>query len=70
MNWLNLVLMVVSVMIIAIVLLQAQGTGLGKVMGGSGGGYRSKKGLENFLFYLTIALVVVFSILSLLNVLK
>lgn len=70
MNWINVLLMIISVLIMGVVLLQAQGTGLGKAWGGSGGGYRSKKGLEKFMFYLTIFLIIAFSSLSLLNVLK
>lgn len=57
-----------SLALIAVILLQAQGTGLGGVFGGGGEEYRSKRGVEKILFYLTIGLSVVFLGLSLLGV--
>jgi len=59
---------VVSLALITAILLQAQGTGLGVVFGGGGEEYRSKRGLEKLLFYVTIALSVVFLGLSLVGV--
>lgn len=58
----------VSLALIAVVLLQAQGTGLGGIFGGGGEEYRSKRGVEKILFYLTIGLSVIFLGLSLLGV--
>lgn len=52
----------------ATILLQAKGTGLGLTFGGSGGEYRSKRGLERILFFGTIILSAVFLGLSLLGV--
>ena len=57
-----------SLALIAAILLQAQGTGLGSLFGGAGGEYRSKRGVEKMLFYTTIALSVVFLGLSLVGV--
>ncbi len=57
-----------SLALIAVVLLQAQGTGLGGLFGGGGEEYRSKRGVEKMLFYATIALSIVFLGLSLLGV--
>ena len=59
---------ITSLALIIIVLLQAQGTGLGGLFGGGGEEYRSKRGVERILFYLTIALSVIFLGLSLLGV--
>lgn len=58
----------VSLALIAVILLQAQGTGLGEIFGGGSGEYRSKRGVEKMLFYMTIGLSVVFLGLSLLGV--
>ena len=66
---LNLVQIVVALLLIAVVLLQPQGTGLGKAWGGSGGSYRSKRGMERALFALTILLALIFATLSIINVL-
>ncbi len=57
-----------SLALIVVVLLQAQGTGLGGLFGGGGEGYRSKRGVEKMLFYLTIILSVAFLGLSVLGV--
>lgn len=54
-----------SILIIVLVILQTQGTGLGAAWGGGGETYHTKRGVEKFLFYLTIASVVVFTVFSL-----
>jgi preprotein translocase subunit SecG len=51
---------IVSITITALVLLQAQGTGLGATWGGGGETYHTKRGVEKVLFYLTIVLIVIF----------
>lgn len=56
---------VLSVMITALILLQAQGTGLGSTWGGGGETYHTKRGVEKALFYLTIAFITIFAGLSL-----
>ncbi len=61
---LTLVLVVVSIALIAVVILQQNGTGLGSSFGGSGESYRSKRGVEKIIQYATIALVVLFAVLS------
>lgn len=66
---LNLVQMVVALSLITVILLQPKGTGLGKAWGGSGGSYRTKRGMEKALFFLTIVLALIFAVLSVINVL-
>lgn len=56
---------VLSVIITALVLLQAQGTGLGSTWGGGGETYHTKRGLEKVLFYLTITTIISFAGVSL-----
>lgn len=56
---------VVCGMLIGAILLQNRAEGLGKMFGGGGEVFRTKRGLEKFLYYLTIFLIVVLVFLSL-----
>ena len=58
---LNILIVVSSILIIGVVLLQNQGSGLGNAFGGSSNSYRSRRGAERGLFSLTIFLAVVLS---------
>ncbi len=55
---------VIAVALILAVLLQVRGGGLGGIFGQADTVYRTKRGVEKTLFQLTIALVVLFVILS------
>ncbi len=59
-NLLNIIMALSSVALIGVVLLQNQGSGIGEAFGGGGGAnvYRSKRGVEKGLFFLTIVLAV------------
>jgi preprotein translocase subunit SecG len=59
--------MILAVALIASILLQQRGTGLGGAFGGEITAYRSRRGIERTLFRLTIVLVVLFVAFSLLN---
>jgi preprotein translocase subunit SecG len=59
--------MILAIALIASILLQQRGTGLGGAFGGEVTAYRSRRGIERTLFRLTIALAVLFVIFSLLN---
>jgi len=57
---------VVAILLMVAILMQNRGAGLGGAFGGTGGGvYLTKRGLEKKLFIATIALAVVFILLSL-----
>ena len=47
-------------LLIAAILLQQQGVGLGATFGGEGNSFRTKRGLEKGLYYVTIVLVALF----------
>lgn len=49
---------VISLLLSAVILVQQQGVGLGGAFGGEGNIYRSRRGVEKFLFYATIVLAV------------
>lgn len=57
---LNILQIVFAVLLIAAVLLQARGSGLGAVFGGEGNIFRTKRGLDKILFYFTIVVSILF----------
>lgn len=66
--YLNIIQIIVSVALIVLVLLQAKGGGLSTLFGGEGSIYRTRRGLEKTLFRFTIALAILFGLVSLLSV--
>jgi preprotein translocase subunit SecG len=59
---------IISLVIIALVLLQAKGSGLGGIFGGDGGIYRTRRGVEKSLYQITIGLSILFFMISLVSV--
>lgn len=59
-----ILLIAVSLSLIVLILLQARGTGVGSVFGGSGEVYRSRRGVEKILHNLTVALVISFALIA------
>ena len=59
-------LVLVSVGLIAAILLQSRGSGLGATFGGESSVYRSRRGVEARLYQFTVILAVFFVIVSLL----
>mgnify|MGYP003980181347 CR=1 FL=1 len=55
---------VLSVIIVAFILLQAQGSGLGSTWGGGGETYHTKRGVETVIFILTIVAIILFAAVS------
>lgn len=60
-----IVQLVLAIMLVASILMQHRGTGLGGIFGSEGNVYRSKRGVEKLLFNLTIVIGVSFVLLSL-----
>lgn len=60
---------VVSSALVALILLQAKGVGLGKAWGGSGEFYKSRRGVEKIIFYFTIIMVGLFLVTSIISLL-
>lgn len=56
----------VAILLIVVILLQAQGSGLSTSFGGSGEFYRSKRSVEKILVWSTIVLGFLFVVLSVL----
>ncbi len=63
-TYLNVAQIILSLALILAVLLQVRGGGLGGIFGQPDSVYRTKRGIEKTLFQLTIALVVLFIIIS------
>ena len=66
-TYLNVAQMVLSIALVTAILLQVKGGGLGGIFGQPDTVYRTKRGVEKILFQLTIALVVLFIIISLIS---
>lgn len=69
-TYLNIALIILSIALIALIILQSRGAGLGGLSGGDfgGGGYHVRRGIEKLLFNVTVGLSAVFFLLALLNV--
>ncbi len=60
-------IMAISVLLSAAILLQQRGSGLGAAFGGEGNVFRTKRGLEKGLHYVTVALAALFFATAILN---
>jgi preprotein translocase subunit SecG len=69
-NYFSIALIITSIALIASIILQSKGVGLGGLTGGgqTDGVYTQRRGVEKILFWITIGLSVVFFILTLLTV--
>ncbi len=68
-TYLYIVQIILAVALIVAVVLQARGSDLGGVFGGSGGAvYRTRRGVEKTLFNATIVLSVLFFVVSVVTV--
>lgn len=63
---LNILEIVVAALLIGVILMQVQGTGLSSSFGGSGESFRSRRSMEKFLVYATVVLATIFALLSIL----
>jgi len=68
-TYINIAQIVLAVALIASIVLQSKGAGLGGLTGGEAGGvYRARRGVEKTLFYITIGLSVLFFVVAIVNV--
>jgi len=63
----DIIQFVSAILLMAAILFQNRGSGLGSAFGGEGNVYRSKRGLEKSLFILSIILSVIFLATALIN---
>ena len=68
--YVNIIQIILSVALIAAIVLQSKGAGLGGLSGGSEGGgvFRARRGVEKLLFNITIVLAIAFFITAVVNV--
>jgi preprotein translocase subunit SecG len=68
---LKFIQIVISVALVTLIILQARGTGLGSLMGQSGGGAitKTRRGLEKTLFQMTVILATLFILNAILQLL-
>jgi preprotein translocase subunit SecG len=64
----NIAQIVLAVAVILIIMMQVKGGGLGGIFGQADTVYRTKRGVEKTLFQLTIALAILFIIVSILSI--
>lgn len=66
----NIVQIVLSIALVAAIILQSKGAGLGGLSGGSEGGgvFRARRGVEKLLFNITIGLSIAFFVTAIVNV--
>ena len=68
-TYLFIIQIILSIAVMALVLLQAKGSGLSGVFGGDGGVYKTRRGIERTLFNVTIGVSIAFFAVSVLSVL-
>jgi protein translocase SecG subunit len=64
-QFLTIFQVVVSILLILTILMQEKGVGLSATFGGGGEFYRSKRGIDKLLFWLTVTLSLLFIATSL-----
>ena len=68
-NFLDISLSIIAIALIASVILQSKGAGLGGLTGGDTGGvFTARRGVEKVLFWVTIVLSAIFFLLNLATV--
>ena len=60
----QIIQIIISITLIAIILMQGKGSGIGSVFGGSGGVYKTRRGVEKMLYQATIGLSILFFIIA------
>ena len=66
-TYLFIIQIILSIAVMALVLLQAKGSGLSGVFGGDGGVYKTRRGIERTLFNVTIGVSIAFFTISVMS---
>ncbi len=62
-TYFDIALVILAVALLASILMQVRGAGLGSVFGGSGTVFKTKRGIERLLFNATIIIATLFAVL-------
>lgn len=62
--FLSIAAIVIAILLIGVIMLQMQGTGLSSSFGGGGEFYRSKQSIDKLLIWITVVLTILFGVLS------
>lgn len=65
----SIIQIILAFFLVSLILLQSKGTGLGSTFGADTALYRTKRGAEKILFYLTIAVSFLFVVASIVGLL-
>jgi preprotein translocase subunit SecG len=68
-NFLLILNIIISISLVVLIMMQGKGAGLGNAWGGSGEMFQTRRGLEKWVLRLTIALTILFFIVSITNLL-
>jgi protein translocase SecG subunit len=68
MNFLLIIQIIVSIILITLVMLQSKDSGLSNPFGATQTGYQTKTGPEKLIYLLTVISILVFIIVSVLNI--
>ena len=63
----NLITLIVSIIVTVLIFLSGRGSGLGSAWGGGGESFQTRRGVEKVLLNATILFVIVFLIISVIN---
>jgi preprotein translocase subunit SecG len=66
-TYISIAQIIIAIVLVAVLLLQVKGGGLGGIFGQSDTTFRTRRGVEKTLFQATIGLVVLFIILSIVS---
>lgn len=67
-NVLKIIQIILAVLLMASILLQQRGSGLGIAFGGEGNFYRSRRGMEKVLYWATVVIAILFALCALATV--
>jgi preprotein translocase subunit SecG len=67
-TYFNIAEIIISIVLILVLLIQTRGAGFGGTFNSDSSVFRTRRGIEKTLFQLTIALAVVFVVISILSV--
>ena len=64
----KIIQIVLAILLVIVVLMQQKSSGLGLAFGGDSNVYRSRRGIEKFLHWTTVVMVVLFALIALATV--